>query len=153
MNPIGTKAGHGPAHHREVSRRSLSKRKVVGGGASSGHRGPSDKRRLGHLHARGRWHLGRRVNAARSAHTHTPAHTSPLRTPSSSRRSGSLAPAAPKPEHPAQHTQGNLTTCPRSRQLHDLPRSPSLDVRMGQFHDLPTSLSRPPTTAPEGDGT
>ena len=148
MNPIGAKPGHGPAHHRRASHRSLSKRRVGGLLGARRSESPSDKRRLYHLHAKGRWHLGRRVNAARSAHTHTraPAHTPPLRALSGSLRSGSLAPATAKPEHPAHHTQGSLTTCPRSRQFHDLPRSPSLDVRMGQLHDLPRSLETPSGT-------
>ena len=57
-----------------------------GGGLLGAHRSesPSDKRRLYRLHARGRWHLGRRVNAARSAHTHTRAR---LLTPHRSARS------------------------------------------------------------------
>ena len=81
----------------------------AGWGASSGHRGPSDKRRVCHLHAGGRWHLGRRVNAARS-HTHTHTHTRPI-TPHRSARS--RLPRAP----------------PRSQQFNDLLRS-------RQFHDL-----------------
>ena len=114
----------------------------AGWGASSGHRGPPNKRRLHHLHARGRWHLGRRVNAARSrtrthARARAPDHSSPLRT----------LPASPRRARSSLTTcfgRGSFTTCPgRPRSAHSqLPRAPPRSqqlndlLRSRQLHDL-----------------
>ena len=120
----------------------------AGWGASSGHRGPSDKRRLHHLRARAVGILGAALTRFARTHTHTRAndHSSPLRT----------LQASPRRARSSLTTcfgRGSFTTCPSRPRPTTLPASPRRDpapprsqqfsdlLRSQQFHDLPKSPS------------